>query len=148
MFEHILLPTDGSELSARAVKQTIKLAKAVKARITALHVVRDYRAHGQEGYVMPELELMRKLFLEQAAVHAQKILGRVKTAASAAGVKCVAVVAVGNSPYAIISKQAKASGCDLIMMATHGRRGVPRLLHGSEAAKVLTHSKIPVLVLY
>jgi nucleotide-binding universal stress UspA family protein len=95
---------------------------------------------------MPQLDVMRRIFVEQAAAHAKEILDPVKEAATKVGIECDTVVATGNSPYATIIKQAKESRCDLIMMATHARKGIQRILHGSETAKVLTHSKIPVLV--
>jgi nucleotide-binding universal stress UspA family protein len=147
MFKHILLPTDGSSLSARGVKQTIRMAKALGAHITAVHVVREYHVPGEEGYFMPDVAVARKQFEDEAAAHAKEILGPVKEAANKVGVECDTVVTTGDSPYQMIINQAKKSGCDLIMMASHGRKGLQRLLHGSETVSVLTHSKIPVLVL-
>jgi len=96
---------------------------------------------------MPDVVVVRKQFEDEAAAHAKEILGPVKEAANKAGVDCDMVVTTGDSPYQMIINQAKKSGCDLIMMASHGRRGLQRLLHGSETVSVLTHSKIPVLVL-
>jgi nucleotide-binding universal stress UspA family protein len=148
MFKHILVPTDGSELSDKGVKETIKMAKAVGAHITAVHVVANYSVLFQdEGFAMPDIPDWQTLFDHSRATHAKEILDRVKAAADKAGVKCDTVAAHGDMPYEMIIKQAKKSKCDLIMMASHGRKGMQRILLGSETAKVLTHSKIPVLVL-
>jgi nucleotide-binding universal stress UspA family protein len=147
MFKHILLPTDGSELSDEGVKQTLEMAKAIGAHVTAVHVLRTYHVRDEEGYAMPEVAVLRKRFEDETAAQAKDILSPVKEAANKLGVKCETVVARGGSPYRMIINQAKKSRCDLIMMASHGRRGIQRLLHGSETAKVLTHSKIPVLVM-
>jgi nucleotide-binding universal stress UspA family protein len=147
MFKHILLPTDGSALSDKGVKQTIRMAKALGAQITAVHVVHGYRPLTEEGYVMPEVPVLREQFERDVEKHSNEVLSPVRQAAVQAGVKCDTVVATADSPYEAIISQAKKSRCDLIMMASHGRRGIQRLLHGSETSKVLTHSKIPVLVL-
>ena len=147
MFKHILLPTDGSDLSDKGVKQTLKMAKSIGAHITAVHIVPRYHAPREEGFFMPEVTELREQFENDAAEHAREILDPVKQAAERVGVKCNTVVAMADSPYQAIIRQAKKSKCDLIMMASHGRRGVQRLLHGSETANVLTHSTIPVLVL-
>ncbi len=147
MFKHILLPTDGSKLSDKAVKQAIKVAGALGAKITAVNVLGEYNLHLQdEGFVMPEIPALKKRFEEAEAARAKKILDAVRKSASEAGVECDAVTVTSDVPYDAIIKQAKKSGCDLIMMASHGRKGLEGLLLGSETAKVLTHSKIPVLV--
>jgi len=125
MYKHILVPTDGSPLSAKAVKQAVAFAKSVGAKITALHVSQEFRQMMDEGYAL---------------------LDGVKSSANAADVQCDGVAVVNNLPYDAIIKQAKKAKCDLIMMASHGRKGLSSILLGSETAKVLTHSKIPVLV--
>jgi nucleotide-binding universal stress UspA family protein len=148
MFKHILLPTDGSKLSDQGVKQTIKMAKALGAKITAVHVMNNYHVVLQdEGFLMPDVPVLRKRLEEIRSRQVREILGSVKEAADKVGVRCDTVVAIGDMPYEMIIKQAKKSKCDLIMMASHGRRGIKGILLGSETAKVLTHSKIPVLVL-
>jgi len=148
MFKHILLPTDGSKLSDQGVKQTIKMAKALGAKITAVHVMNNYHVVWQdEGFLMPDVPVLRKRLEEIRSRQVREILGSVKEAADKVGVRCDTVVAIGDMPYEMIIKQAKKSKCDLIMMASHGRRGIKGILLGSETAKVLTHSKIPVLVL-
>ncbi|HEX2825864.1 MAG TPA: universal stress protein [Burkholderiales bacterium] len=147
MFKHILLPTDGSALSEKGVRETIKMAKALGAHITAVHVVQRFRPLTDEVYVLPEVPLLRAQFEQDVERHSKEVLNPVKQAALKAGVECETVVAAADSPSEAIIDQAKKSRCDLIMMASHGRRGIQRLLHGSETARVLTHSKIPVLVL-
>jgi nucleotide-binding universal stress UspA family protein len=150
MFKHILLPTDGSKLSNTGVKEAIKLAGALRAKITAIHVVGNYHQHihnWDDGFMTPEILALRKDFENRAAAHAKTILDLVRAAAARAGVKCDTVVATGDLPYEMIIRQAKKSKCDLIMMASHGRSGIKGLLLGSETVKVLTHSRIPVLVL-
>jgi nucleotide-binding universal stress UspA family protein len=147
MFKHILLPTDGSKLSDKAVKQAISVAGALGAKITAVNVVGEYHLHLQdEGFDMPEIPALKKRFEEAEAARAKKILDAVRKSASEAGVECDAVTATSDVPYEAIIKQAKKSGCDLIIMASHGYRGIKGILLGSETSKVLTHSKIPVLV--
>ena len=147
MYKHILVPTDGSKLSDKGVREAIKMAKAVGAKITAVHVMdNDYSVFLNEGFVMPDMPEIRKRFEDGNSARANEILGGVKAAANKAGVKCETVVATGSLPYESIIKQAKRANCDLIMMGSHGRSGIKVILLGSETAKVLTHSKIPVLV--
>ena len=147
MFKHILLPTDGSKLSDKGVRETIKMARALRAKITAVHVVGNYdqRLH-DEGFALQEIPVFKKDFENKMAAHAKTILDPVREAAGKVGVKCDTVVATGDLPYEMIIKQARRSKCDLIMMASHGRSGLKGLLLGSETVKVLGHSKIPVLV--
>ena len=147
MFKHILLPTDGSKLSNKAVKQAIEVAKELGAKITAVHIVGDYHlALPDEGFEMPEIPTLKKRFEEEGATRAKKILGAVKAAAKIAGVECDVVMATSDVPYKTIINEATKFKCDLIVMASHGRRGLDGILLGSETQKVLTHSKIPVLV--
>ena len=148
MFKHILLPTDGSKLSDKAVKQAIKTAKALGAKITAIHVTPDYARYVGEHYNVPPVLAapVKRKYQEEAAALSRDILERVCADATAAGVECARVSATSDSPYEAIIKQAAKSGCDLIMMASHGRKGLQSMLLGSETQKVLVHSKIPVLV--
>jgi nucleotide-binding universal stress UspA family protein len=147
MFKHILLATDGSKLSNNAAKQAIALAKALGAKITAVNVVGEYHLRLQdEGFLIPEIPALRKRFEEAEAAHAKKILDAVRKSASGAGVECNTVAPTSDVPYDAIIKQARKSGCDVIIMASHGRKGLQGLLLGSETVKVLTHSTIPVLV--
>lgn len=146
MFKHILLPTDGSKLSDRAVQRGLEFAKAIKARVTTVHAVPEFRMIVEEGFVSPMTAELKKRFESESQQHAKKMLAKVEKAAKTAGVKCEAVAVVSDFPYQQIIDTAKKKKCDLIIMASHGRKGLSSLLLGSETAKVLTHSKIPVLV--
>ncbi len=146
MFKHILLPTDGSKLSDRAVQRGIEFAKAVKAKVTAVHAVPEFRMIVEEGFISPMSAELKNRFESESQEHAKKMLAKVQKAAKAAGVKCETVALVSDFPYQQIIETAKKKKCDLIVMASHGRKGLSSLLLGSETAKVLTHSKIPVLV--
>ncbi len=147
MFQHILVPTDGSEISGKAIRQAIELARALGARITALHIVNELHLHlPDEGFPIPELPALKRRYADDAAAHAKTILGSVKEAAKIAGRECDVATATSDTPYEMIIDQATRFKCDLIVMASHGRRGLQGILLGSETQKVLTHSKIPVLV--
>jgi nucleotide-binding universal stress UspA family protein len=147
MFKHILVPTEGSKLSHKAVKQAIEVAKALGAKITALHIVGSYHlVLPDEGFEMPEIPALKKRFEEVEAARAKKILASVKEAAKIAGVECDVATATSDTPYEMIIDQATRFNCDLIVMASHGRSGLQGVLLGSVTQKVLTHSKIPVLV--
>lgn len=146
MYKHILLPTDGSKLSAKAVKQGIQFAKAIGAKATAINVTPEYEMVMDEGFVMPAIMTIRKRFEEETAARSKKLLDEITTDAQAAGVACYGVTVVSGVPYDAIIRQATKGKCDLIMMASHGRKGLSSILLGSETAKVLTHSTIPVLV--
>ena len=146
MYKHILLPTDGSALSDKAVKQCIRLAKSIGAKITAVNVTPEFQMIMDEGFVMPNAGVVKKRFEEETGKRSKKLLAEVTASASAAGVDCDCVSVTSGVPYEAIIKQAKKARCDLIMMASHGRKGLSSILLGSETAKVLTHSTIPVLV--
>jgi nucleotide-binding universal stress UspA family protein len=146
MYKHILVPTDGSKLSAKAVKQAIQFAKSIGATVTAIHVSNEFRAMMDEGFAVPAFPAIKKRFEEETAKRSKALLESVKSGAQTAGVECNCVSVTNDFPYDAIIKQAKKSKCDLIMMASHGRKGLSSILLGSETAKVLTHSTIPVLV--
>jgi nucleotide-binding universal stress UspA family protein len=147
MFKHILLPTDGSELSNKAVKQAIELAKALGAKITALNVRGDYHLHFRdEGFDISDVAALKKRLEAAEAARAKEILEAVGTSANEAGVECDTVASTSDAPYDAILKQAKNSGCDAIIMAAYGHKILPGLPLGSETLGVLTHSTIPVLV--
>jgi nucleotide-binding universal stress UspA family protein len=148
MYKSILVPTDGSKLSGKAVKEAISFAKACGAKITVLHVMPDYRAYVSERYHVPaELAApVKKKFQSEATVRSKEIIDQACAQGTAAGVACAGISVTNDEPYAAIIKQATKSKCDLIMMSSHGRKGLQSLLLGSETAKVLVHSKIPVLV--
>ena len=143
MFTHVLLPTDGSGLSDEAIRLGVKLAKSVNAKVTGIHVMPKFHVF---TYKTEMLEDTEKEFALDSKAHAAKYLGAVEAAARAAGVTCDVVSATQDHPYEAIIKAAKQHGCDLIVMASHGRKGMQGVLLGSETLKVLTHSDIPVLV--
>jgi nucleotide-binding universal stress UspA family protein len=145
MFMHILLPTDGSAISRRAVKQGIALAKKSGARITAIHVVPEFKLMVDEGITMLSPTL-KKRFEDEGRARAQKMLDDISKQARARGVRCATLCVASDLPYQQIIAAARRKKCDLILMASHGRRGLSSLLLGSETAKVLLHTKVPVLV--
>jgi nucleotide-binding universal stress UspA family protein len=143
MYKHVLIPTDGSDLSAKAEAAGLTLAKALDAKATALTVTQPFQFIGTEPMMLvasePEYE-------KAQAARAEKTLERVKATAAAIGVPVETVRAVNGRPFEAIINTAKERGCDVVFMASHGRSGVAGLLLGSETTKVLTHSKVPVLV--
>ena len=146
MYKHILLPTDGSDLSAKAIKVALQLAKSIGAKITAFNVTPAFPYVALEDSSIRIPASIKKQFHEASAEGAGRLLDKVKMLATAEGVDCSVVSAHGAAPYDAIIKQARKSKCDLIVMASHGRKGLAGILIGSETAKVLTHSAIPVLV--
>jgi nucleotide-binding universal stress UspA family protein len=143
MYRHILIPTDGSELARSAVQHGLSLAKAVGAKVTALTVEASF-----DVYTVPASRVyeMSGAFAEHAKAHAEKILNGVAEEARQAGVICETVQIEEDHPYEAIIETAKQRGCDLIVMASHGRSGIAAIVLGSVTTKVLTHTKIPVLV--
>jgi len=145
MFKHILVATDGSKLSTKAVVYAIRAAKCFGARLTVCFATTRYSvgAYG-EGvlYVAASEAQYDKLCREEAA----RILDAVARRSKTAGVKSNIMQAVAAAPWQAILATAKKCECDLIVMASHGRRGVKALLMGSETQKVLTHSTLPVIV--
>lgn len=146
MYKHLLIPTDGSKLSDAAIKHGIGLAKALEARVTLYYAVPDVPAPLYlEGdmmvpYVPPES------YTQDAQRHAGKVLAKAQAKMRAAGIEAAVYQSLSNEPYEGIIAAAKKKRCDVIVMASHGRRGVAGFLLGSETQKVLTHSKVPVLV--
>jgi nucleotide-binding universal stress UspA family protein len=143
MYKHILIPTDGSALSEAAIKQGVALAKALNAKVSAITVSPTFHAISLDPMMVTETPA--KYEKDRAEV-AGRYLGVVQAAAQAAGVSYDGMHTIDDHPYLAIINTAKARGCDLIFMASHGRKGVSALVLGSETTKVLTHSKIPVLV--
>lgn len=143
MFKHILLPTDGSELSLRAVDAGVALAARLGADVYAFHFVDPYP---ELSYVVEVARTNQGFFLREAIKQAEGYLQEVHKRATAAGVSCKSEHTIGDKPYAAIVAAATRHGCDLIMMASHGRYGVNRLLLGSETQKVLVSCEVPVLV--
>ena len=143
MFRHILLPTDGSPLSEVAVRKGIEFAKTINARVTGFCVVPALPYVGCEAEIGAEFKKQAEVAV-QAEVN--KNLLAIEKAAKEAGVECETEKVKNVQPYEAIIDAAVKKECDLIIMASHGRRGVGAFLIGSETQKVLTHSKIPVLV--
>jgi len=145
MYHHILIPTDGSELSERAATHAVPLAKTHNAKITALHVTAPFRVSALDPITTAQKAQER--YQHRARILASQYLEVVANAARAAGVACETVHVVHDHPYEAIIDTAESKGCDLIAMASHGRHGVSAVILGSETAKVLAHTTIPVLVL-
>ena len=145
MFRNILVPTDGTALSRKAVKRAVQLAREQKARVTGCYVGPPWRPKGGDESISygTESPQQHSASIEKTARH---FLDTVRREALKAGVPCKCVFGMGDYPYLEIVETAKRNGCDLILMATHGRRGISRLLLGSETSKVLAHSRVPVLV--
>jgi nucleotide-binding universal stress UspA family protein len=145
MFKHILVPTDGSVLSADTVKKAVDFARETGARITFFYAKPDYPVafYGEGALIDPTTP---EKFAEMAEKQAKELLSAAQGIAAGAGVACDTLSATSDVPYEAIINAATENGCDLIFMASHGRRGLSGLLLGSETQKVLTHSKVPVLV--
>jgi nucleotide-binding universal stress UspA family protein len=146
MYRHILIATDGSPLAERAVSHGLSLAKSVGAKVTALIVEAPFNV-----YDVPESRIrqMSEAFAqhaEQVRQHAAAILVRVADAAKSRDVPCETMQVEHDQPYQAIITTAKDKGCDVIVMASHGRSGISALLLGSVTNKVLTHTNIPVVV--
>ena len=145
MYKHIMIPTDGSEISDKAINAGIDFAREVHARVTGFTAVPEYK-------LPSEIEMMsrRGVSLEQyereARKQAEAALQKIADRARAAGVEYSADYAQSDRPHEAIIRAALKHGCDLIFMASHGRRGISALIHGSQTQGVLTHSKIPTLV--
>lgn len=149
MFKHILVPTDGSELSRESARRAVLFAKSVGAQVTAIYV-----------YAKPDLSMRHEGdLIDPAALDhltdsadlgsdkwAKEYLGFIKKLCKEKSVECHTIVTVANQPYKSIVEAARDNGCDLIFMASHGLGGIRSLLLGSETQKVLVHSDLPVLV--
>jgi nucleotide-binding universal stress UspA family protein len=142
MYRNILVPTDGSDITRHAIDTAINLAKVVGAKLTVISVKEPfpYSAISEMQPVPPQEFFDAQERLATARVQAAS------EAAMAAGVECLPLTVEAAHPWEAITDTAKEQGCDLIVMASHGRRGVSALLLGSETQKVLTHCNIPVLV--
>ncbi len=143
MYKHLLIPTDGSDLADKAVYHGIAFAKETGAKATVLTVTEPFHIIAVEPAMLEDTPASYK---KRTSEHAAKLLGAVAAKAKAAGVACETLHVADEHPYKAIVETARTKGCDLILMASHGRRGVSAMVLGSETVKVLTHSKIPVLV--
>ncbi len=142
MYRSILIPTDGTEITAKAVATAIALARALGSRLSTITV--------REPFPYSSLSEMQPIppqeFYDAQERIAQKRVGEVVAEAARAGLDCAAFTVEATHPWEAILEHAKAQACDLVVMASHGRRGVSALLLGSETTRVLVHSEIPVLV--
>ena len=143
MYANILIPTDGSELAGKAVQHGIALAKRIGAKAAAVTVLPPFHTFTTDTQMIEDTPAQYQVRMR---AHAEKTLGAVTRAAQAAGVACETVEVEHEHPWRAIIDTAEQKGCDLIVMASHGRRGISALVLGSETVKVLTHCKIPVLV--
>lgn len=146
MFKNILVPTDGSAQSQDAAQQAIELARAIGGKLVGLHVHHKFLG-GPYGTFGPARDVLEEAHKQHAEATAERILAQIKKQADAAGVSFEPVVAENNEVWKQIIATAKKKKCDVICMASHGRRGLSAVVLGSETVKVLTHSKVPVLVL-
>lgn len=146
MFNRILLPTDGSPVSHKAVKQGVALAKTLGAKVVGFFSPEDYRALLYSEYVPPSL-MSEEEFQAQARKTAERHLAFVEKAASAENVGYEGFYLASGAPWEAIIAAAKKKRCNLIIMGSHGRSGLAGLVLGSQTTKVLTHSKVPVLVM-
>ncbi|HWA12195.1 MAG TPA: universal stress protein [Burkholderiales bacterium] len=144
MYRRILLPTNGSELCVSAVKRGIEFAKEIGASVVGFHAIpaTSYLIYTEAG----PSDVLAEQFEKDAMARGQKLVDEVCDAATAAGVANESLLLTNDHPWEAIIEAAATKGCDLIFMASHGRRGLSALLLGSETARVLTHTTIPVLV--
>jgi len=140
MYRHILIPTDGSELAERGVKHGLALAKSLAAKVSVIFVVEPFSE--LTGRFLEAVATYAQLRREQAA----SALNRVANAAKEAGVSCETIQVEYEQPHQGIIAAAEEKGCDLVVMSSHGRSGLSKLLVGSVTNKVLAHAKTPVLV--
>ena len=146
-YKHILVPTDGSPLSLKAAKAAATLAHSLNAKITAMHVIAPFAPpRDSESAIIFADAYTPGLYKKRTEEIAGNALDKIEAQAKALGVPCARVFVTSGAPWEAIIETAGKRKCDLIVMASHGRRGLAGLLLGSETTKVLTHSKIPVLV--
>jgi nucleotide-binding universal stress UspA family protein len=143
MYEHVLIPTDGSALSEMAGRQGVALAKAIDAKVTGITVSPPFHTVTLDPMMVTATAGEHE---KDCAARAEQYLAVIRDAAQAARVPYEGVHAIDDYPYQAIIRTAQGKGCDLIFMASHGRKGMSALVLGSETTKVLTHTKIPVLV--
>ncbi|MBG6074901.1 universal stress protein [Polaromonas sp. CG_9.11] len=146
MYQRILVATDGSDLSSTAVNSAIELAAAIGAELVALYVVPRYPVSYFEGGITISVEDITRTE-KQWSDKGQAVVDAVQEQARTQGVMAKAVVAQSDLVAESIMSAATKHGCDLVVMASHGRKGIKRVLLGSETQHVLTHSTVPVLVL-
>jgi len=146
MFKRILVPTDGSKLSKKAVSEAIELARLSRATLVALHV-RPRFSDSPFGIYGPYEESIETAYDREVKATSDRLFAQVRKRAEAAGVAVEAALVSSNDVWRAIIAAAARKKCDVICMASHGRRGLSALVLGSETVKVLTHSSVPVLVM-
>jgi nucleotide-binding universal stress UspA family protein len=146
MYRRILVPTDGSRLSQRAVEHAIALAKAIGASLVVLHAYPKFLG-SPYGTFGPAAEVLAEAHARQERAQAEALFAGIRRSAQTAGIKLETVVVEASDVYRQIIAVARKQRCDLICMASHGRRGLSAIVLGSETTKVLTHGNLPVLVL-
>ena len=145
MFKHVLIPTDGSRVSRKAIKAGVRLAKQLGAKVTAYHALEAFQPYVYgDGYIIDTSTI--KAFDDRARQQAAKYLAEVTNAAKAVRVRCASYVSKPGTAAQGIVAAAKKNRCDVIFMASHGRGEFASLILGSVTQKVLAQSKIPVLV--
>jgi nucleotide-binding universal stress UspA family protein len=145
-YRHILVPTDGSKLSERAVRTAAQLARVLGSRLTAIYVVPEGVPTLFGGDKLYGSGVLGRRYKEMMRSQATRALAVVERHAGTAGIACASVRSIAPQPWLAILRAAAANRCDLIVMASHGREGLPALALGSQTTKVLAHSRIPVLV--
>ena len=143
MFRHVLFPTDGSEISERAALSSARLAKSLSARMTAITVSIPFRVFSLDAVMLDNTE---ETYRQQREKQAAQLLDVVRDIALSEGVEFAAIHTFHDQPHVAIIDAASHNRCDVICMASHGRKGVVALVLGSETLKVLTHAAIPVVV--
>ena len=146
MFTNILAPVDGSDLSRGAARHGIELAKLCNAKLTAIMVSPTYRQIHQDGFVVPTTPVIRERWEEQMTERARKVFDQICEESGKAGVKYDSMHVFGDAPYEAIIDAANKNNCDVMVMGSHGYGGFKQFILGSETTRVLSHSKIPVLV--
>jgi nucleotide-binding universal stress UspA family protein len=143
MYKHILIPTDGSEMSARAIAHGIELAKRLNAKVTGIAVITPWE---DVAFSIPMFNFDQREYEGHADAYAASSLLVISNAAKAEDVSASVVQIKQSQPWTAIIDTARSMHCDLILMASHGRSGIGAMIIGSETQKVLTHSTRPVLV--
>jgi nucleotide-binding universal stress UspA family protein len=143
MYQNILIPTDGTDLSQAALDHGMKFAKEAGAKVTVVTVVEPFHVLSTDSKQLADTRIE---YAKHVKAEAARYLSQAQAKAKALDLSCDVVQVEHDHPYQAIIDTAKKKGCDLIAMASHGRRGVSALVIGSETSKVLTHSAIPVLV--
>jgi nucleotide-binding universal stress UspA family protein len=147
MYRHILIPTDGSELAHKAVVEGLSLSKSLGAKVTVITVIASFNIYDvMNASRANQTPVAFEEYAKNASAQAELMLNRIAEDAKAAGVQCETLQIIHDHPYEAIVAAAKEKGCELIVMASHGRGGIAAIVLGSVTAKVLTHTAIPVLV--